>query len=309
MASLVRFITAVAALATTAQAASLQQVTEFGPNTSGTKMYLYVPDSLSSAGNNTNAPVIVAIHYCTGTAEAYFSATPYPTLAEQYGFIVIYPESPYEGTCWDVSSQEALTHGGGADTSSIAEMVAHTISTYGADSSRVFVTGSSSGAMMTNVLAATYPDVFKAATVYSGVPAGCFYTGTIDGWNSTCSSGESIHTQKEWADTALAMYPGYTGPRPKMLIFHGTADTALLPQNFNETIKQWTGVFGYSDIPEQTLEQTPSAAYTKYVYGDNVVGIYGTGIGHTVPVMGDEDMAWFGISNTTAASKRKFRVF
>lgn len=205
----------------------------FCPNTTGTKMYLYVPDSLSSAGNNTNAPVVVAIHFCTGTAEAYFSATPYPALAEQYGFYVIYPESPYNGTCWDVSSQEALTHGGGADTSSIAEMVSHTISTYGADASRVFVTGSSSGAMMTNVLAAAYPDVFKAATVYSGVPAGCFYTGTVDGWNSTCSSGESIHTQKEWADTALAMYPGYTGPRPKMLIFHGSADEALLPQVSN----------------------------------------------------------------------------
>lgn len=229
MASVARLIAGAAALATTAQAASLQQVADFGPNTSGTKMYLYAPDSLSSAGNNTNAPVVVAIHFCTGTAEAYFSATPYPALAEQYGFYVIYPESPYNGTCWDVSSQEALTHGGGADTSSIAEMVSHTVSTYGADASRVFVTGSSSGAMMTNVLAAAYPDVFKAATVYSGVPAGCFYTGTVDGWNSTCSSGENIHTQKEWADTALAMYPGYTGTRPKMLIFHGSADEALLP--------------------------------------------------------------------------------
>lgn len=80
-------------------------------------------------------------------------------------------------------------------------------------------------------------------------------------------------------------------------------------QNFNETIKQWIGVFGYSDVPEQTLEQTPSTVYTKYVYGDNVVGIYGTGIGHTVPVMGDQDMAWFGISDTTTAAQRKFRAF
>ncbi|KAL1840374.1 hypothetical protein VTK73DRAFT_3778 [Phialemonium thermophilum] len=92
------------------------------------------------------------------------------------------------------------------------------------------------------------------------------------------------------------MDPGYSGPRPKMLIFHGSADTTLLPQNFNETIKQWCGVFGYqSTAPQQTLAHTPSQAYTKYVYGPNLVGIYGTGIGHTVPVMGDQDMAWFGI--------------
>lgn len=72
--------------------------------------------------------------------------------------------------------------------------------------------------------------MFAAATVYSGVPAGCFYTGTVNGWNSSCSQGQSIHTQTEWANTVYAMYPGYTGARPKMLILHGSADTTLLPQ-------------------------------------------------------------------------------
>ncbi|POS78210.1 PHB depolymerase family esterase [Diaporthe helianthi] len=270
MVTLSRFVAGAAALAATTQAASLQQVTDFGPNTSETKMYLYAPDSLSSAGNETNAPVVVAIHYCTGTAEAYFFWHALP------GF----------------GRAEALSHGGGADTSSIVEMVSYTLSTYGADASRVFVTGSSSGAMMTNVLAATYPDVFKAATVYSGVPAGCFYTGTVDGWNSVLFGRE--HPQPEGVG-------GYCVGHVSWL-YWSEAEDACFPWdcghdiNFNETIKQWTGVFGYSDVPEQTLEQTPSAAYTKYVYGENVVGIYGTGIGHTVPVMGDQDMAWFGIS-------------
>jgi acetylxylan esterase len=62
---------------------------------------------------------------------------------------VIYPQSPYEGTCWDVSSQETLTHNGGGNSNSIANMVTWAISKYNADSSKVFVTGSSSGAMMT----------------------------------------------------------------------------------------------------------------------------------------------------------------
>jgi acetylxylan esterase len=124
--------------------ATLTQVTNFGANTSGTKMYIYVPAKLA-----TKPAIIVAIHYCTGTASGYYSATPYAQLAEQYGFIVIYPESPYSGTCWDVSSTAALTHNGGADSNSIANMVTYTLSTYSGDASRVFVTGSSSGAMMT----------------------------------------------------------------------------------------------------------------------------------------------------------------
>ena len=65
-------------------------------------------------------------------------------------------------------------------------MVTYTLDKYSGDASQVFVTGSSSGAMMTNVMAATYPELFKAATAYSGVPAGCFASasGAVDAWNS-----------------------------------------------------------------------------------------------------------------------------
>lgn len=303
-----------------AAAASLQQVTSFGANPSGAKMYIYVPDKVAAS-----PPIIVAIHYCSGTASAYYSNTPYKSYADQYGLIVIYPESPYSGTCWDVSSTASLTHNGGGNSNAIANMVTYTLNQYNGDKSKVFVTGTSSGAMMTvrdpprrrkeslshtpvfcpeeasltitkNVMAATYPELFAAGIAYSGVPAGCFYTGTVNGWNSTCSQGQSISTQAVWAQTALNMYPGYSGARPRMQIYHGSADTTLYPQNWNETIKQWTGVFGYSLTPQQTLPGTPSGQYTKYIYGPNLQGIYGAGVGHSVPVMGAEDLKWFGIT-------------
>ncbi|RAH67623.1 alpha/beta hydrolase family esterase, partial [Aspergillus aculeatinus CBS 121060] len=126
------------------RAGSLQQVTSFGSNPTNVGMYIYVPTNLA-----TKPGIIVAIHYCTGTASAYYSGSPYATLAEQYGFIVIYPQSPYSGTCWDVSSPATLTHNGGGNSNSIANMVTWTIATYNADTSKVFVTGTSSGAMMT----------------------------------------------------------------------------------------------------------------------------------------------------------------
>jgi poly(3-hydroxybutyrate) depolymerase len=55
-------------------------------------------------------------------------------------------------------------------------MVGYARSHYGIDSARIVVSGISSGAMMTNVLAAEYPDVFSAASAFAGVPAGCFAT-------------------------------------------------------------------------------------------------------------------------------------
>lgn len=113
-------------------------------NQSQTKMYIYVPDKLAS-----KPAVIVAIHHCQGTGTSYYQSTPYAKLAEQYGFVVIYPESPYSGTCWDVSSKKSLTHNGGGNSNSIANMVTYTLNKYKGDASKVFVTGSSSGAMMT----------------------------------------------------------------------------------------------------------------------------------------------------------------
>lgn len=88
-------------------------------------------------------------HAGSGTAQAYYNGSPWATYAEQYGFIVVYPDSPYEGGCWDVSSQSTLTRNGGGNSNSIANMVTWTIDKYGADKSKVFVTGLSSGAMMT----------------------------------------------------------------------------------------------------------------------------------------------------------------
>jgi acetylxylan esterase len=103
-------------------------------------MFVYKPTTVK-----TKPAVIVAIHYCTGTAQAYFSGSPYAQLADTYGFVVIYPSSPNSGTCWDVSSKATLTHNAGGDSFGISNMVAYAISTYGADPARIFVTGSSSG--------------------------------------------------------------------------------------------------------------------------------------------------------------------
>lgn len=64
------------------------------------------------------------------------------------------------------------------------------------------------------------------------------------------------------------MYPGYTGARPKMQIYHGSVDDVLRVQNYYETIKQWTGVFGYSTTAVSTTANFPRSPYTRYVFGD-----------------------------------------
>lgn len=144
-------------------------------------------------------------------------------------------------------------------------------------------------------MVATYPDLFQAGIAYAGVAAGCFYTGTVNGWNSTCAQGKSIATAEAWANTARNMRPGYTGSRPRMMIYHGATDSTVNPQNYREEIKQWAGIFGYAIPAGQTYQNQPASGFTKEVYGPNLQGNYHSTAGHGVPTVATEDMKWFGI--------------
>jgi len=151
--------------------------------------------------------------------------------------------------------------------------------------------------MMSNVLAATYPDIITAVSLYSGVPAGCFVSssGASAAWNNTCSGGRSTATAEKWGDVVRNMYPGYNGTRPRMQIWHGSTDSTLAPQNYQETIKQWTNVFGVSITPTSSKPDTPEKNYRTDDFGPNVQGIWAQGVGHSVPSHLDVSEAWFGL--------------
>ena len=267
-----------------ASAASLVEVTNFGTNPSGLRMFVYVPNN---AG--TNPAILVAVHYCTGSGPAFFSGTEFASLADQFGFIVIYPSATRSGSCFDVSSPQALRHNGGSDPVGIVSMVQYAINNLHGDSSRVYVTGASSGGMMTNVLIGDYPDVFKAGAAFMGVPFACFATTDGSMWNSTCANGNSIKTPQQWGDLVRGAFSGYTGARPRMQLWHGTADTTLFYPNFGEEIKQWTNVLNVSQTP--TLTDHPQSSWTHTRYGGTgvnapVEAFSIQGAGHVLPING-----------------------
>ncbi|MGO4758990.1 PHB depolymerase family esterase, partial [Streptomyces sp. 2MCAF27] len=186
--------------------------------------------------------------------------------ADQYGFIVVYPSITGDIKCWDVASDAALKHDGSSDPAGVMSMVRWEIANRGANRHRVYMTGASSGAMLTNVMLADYPDMFKAGSAFMGVPYHCFYTGTFRGWNSDCSTGNITKTPQEWGDLVRAAYPGYTGPRPRIQLWHGTEDSGLSHHNLGEEIKQWTNVLGVSQTPVFTDQ--PQSIWTRTRYGN-----------------------------------------
>ncbi|GAA1283703.1 extracellular catalytic domain type 1 short-chain-length polyhydroxyalkanoate depolymerase [Saccharothrix xinjiangensis] len=280
--ALVTSVTAVAAFALAfaaapqpASAAALTEVTGFGSNPSNLRMHLYVPDRTQA-----RPPVLLAVHYCTGTGQAFYSGTEFARLADQHGFIVIYPTATRSGGCYDVSSPQALRRDGGSDPVGLISMVRHVLQRYNGDASRVFVTGVSSGAMTTNVMLANYPDVFAAGAAFAGVPASCFATTDGSSWNSACANGQVNKTPQEWGNLVRGAYPGYSGARPRVQIWHGTADDTLRYPNFAEQVEQWTNVHGLSTTPTST--DSPQSGWTRTRYGDQVEAISMQGTGHNV---------------------------
>ncbi|KAJ4471495.1 putative acetylxylan esterase [Lentinula aciculospora] len=273
----------------------LTQITaNIGPKPNNVGMFLYKPaKSLASP-----LPLTVAIHQCTGSAQGYLQSTQYANLADEYGFLAIYPNSPRSRSCFDVNTPQTLSHNSSSDSQGSASMVSYAISTYEVDSTKVFVPGMSSGAMMTNDMAGSYPNLFAAASGYSGVPFGCFAGSSS--WNSQCSEGQLVKTAEQWGDGVRAAYPGYTDSRPRMMLWHGTADMALYYANYGEEIKEWTDVLGVSQTPTTTTTQNnPQSGYTKTTYGSEVVGYSATRLSHTVPVHETVDLVYSTGTPTT----------
>ncbi|QKX53700.1 uncharacterized protein TRUGW13939_00780 [Talaromyces rugulosus] len=276
----------------------LETVNNWGDNPTGLEMQIYKP------GNVAEKPaVIFALHFCFGSGSLYNDLNNYSEQADEHGFIVVFPSSLHENGCWDVSSNTSLTRFGGGDSTGLFNMVKFAISEYGADPAQIFVTGSSSGCMMTNVMIALYPDLFAAATCYSGVAAGCLAGSPSSSpifSDPACANGNVNKTGEQWAQIVYNMDPGYKGHRPKFATLHGTADTVVSPSNLDQEIKQWSTVFGIKQTASNP--NTPQQGYTQLVFGTGTqfVAYSAAGVGHTVPVNTTLDLEWFGITSNAA---------
>ena len=287
-----------------AAAAGLTRVQGFGTNPTNLNMYLYVPTAVAA-----RPALLVLVHYCGGSASGIFNGNghDYVSAADRYGFVIVVPEATRDGHCFDVSSPAGLKRNGGSDSTGIMSMVSYARQHYPIDAGRIVVSGFSSGAMMTNVLAAEYPDVFSAASAFSGVPAGCFATTDGSLWNSQCSGGNLIKSAQQWGDQARAMYPGYGGSYPRMQLWHGSTDTTLAYPNFGEEVKQWTNLHGLGQTPGFT--DHPQSTWTRTRYGNTglqatVEGVSISGVGHQLPMTGQLAYAitFLGLDGTSSPS-------
>ncbi|OZV80596.1 esterase [Micromonospora echinospora] len=286
-----------------AHAASLVEVTSFGDNPGRMRMHLYLPDSRPA-----RPAIVLAMHGCGGSGPGFHSGSEFASLADRYGFVVIYPTATQQagfGNCFDTWSDAAKRRGGGSDPVSLVSMINFVHRQHGGDLDRVYATGSSSGGMMTNHMLAVYPDVFRAGAAFMGVPYNCFANAAdYPPGASQCTGGTMNRTPQQWGDAVRQAYPGYSGPRPRVQLWHGTNDTLVPYQLLQESIEQWTDVFGLGQTP--TSIDTPQSNWNRRRYADShdtvQVEAYAVqGAGHSLPSGGMAAAAvqFFGLTTPT----------
>jgi poly(hydroxyalkanoate) depolymerase family esterase len=256
----------------------LQEVASFGSNPGNLRMLVYAPDALPK-----DPALLVALHGCTQTAAVYDHGTGWSTLADRFGFVVLYPEqqrsnNPQGCFSWFLPDDIARDQG---EALSIRQMVERAIIDYGIDRRRVFVTGLSAGGAMSSVMLATYPDVFAGGAIIAGLPYGCA-TSVEEAYE--CMFQGCVASDSELGDLVRAA-SRHKGPWPKIAVWHGSEDAVVKPSNADGILRQWINVHGLSVHPslEDVVDGYPRRLWRNT--GETMIETFSiTGMAHGVPL-------------------------
>ena len=257
----------------------LVEVTGFGSNPGNLRMFEHIPGGLGSG-----RPLVVVLHGCTQNAAGFDNESGWAALAERLRFALVLPEQPSANNgsqCWNFFLPNGNTRGGG-EPASIKQMVDWEIAHRGVDPNRVYVTGLSAGAAMTNVMLATYPDVFKAGAPVAGVAFKC---ATNAAETVPCNQGATTKSPQEWGDLVRGA-TSWKGPWPRVSVWHGTDDATVSVKAMPEIVKQWTNVHGIDQSADttDTVAGYPHAVYRDAAGTALVETFTITGMGHGQPI-------------------------
>lgn len=248
----------------------LVEISGFGSNPGGLRMFEYVPSSPRPNAEGVSA-LVVAIHGCAQNAQDFADHSGWPELANWAGFLLVFPEqsltnNPAKCFNWFTAKNSRRDSG---EALSIKQMVDKMRAEHRADPKRVFVTGLSAGGAMASIMLATYPELFAGGAIMSGVPYGCA-TNIIKSFS--CLRSRINKTPREWGDLVRHASPAVSWPI--VSIWQGTRDKVLDPANAEEETEQWTDVHGVSDASSRsdTVEGHPHRTYFKN--GRAVVEVY-----------------------------------
>jgi poly(hydroxyalkanoate) depolymerase family esterase len=221
----------------------------------GSRTYkVYVPSGYSGQ----SLPVVVMLHGCTQNPDDFAAGTRMNEVAEEQAFLVAYPRQPQSANmqkCWNwfnVADQQRE----GGEPSLIAGIAMQVVEEFSADPARVYVAGLSAGGAAAAIMAATYPDIFAAVGVHSGL---------------ACGAARDMPSAFAAMGGGGTLRPRGEGRTVPTIVFHGDADRTVNPVNSDHVIAQAGEEAALTKVV--THGETPGGmAYTRTVQLDDAGG-------------------------------------
>jgi poly(hydroxyalkanoate) depolymerase family esterase len=235
-------------------------------NAAGTRAYkLYIP----SAYTGEPLPLVVMLHGCTQNPDDFAVGTGMNAVAEEHNCLVVYPaqaKSANGSNCWNWFQPGDQQRGRG-EPSIIADITRKIASEYKVDQRRIYAAGLSAGGAMAAILGATYPDLYAAVGIHSGLPYGAAH----DAPSAFAAMKRHVGKGKASLSAATRLKPfGHAIP---VIVFHGDRDQTVHPSNGDKALQQCLQAHvgrpdGDRNVKVEQGGASCDRSYTRSVYRD-----------------------------------------
>jgi poly(hydroxyalkanoate) depolymerase family esterase len=181
---------------------------------------LYVPASATKKPRG----LVVMLHGCKQHPDDFAAGTNMNALAEQYGVLIAYPgqaRAANASCCWNWFRPIDQMRDAG-EPAIIAGLTREVCAEFGLDRKQVFIAGLSAGGAMAAVMGETYPDLYAAMGIHSGLAYGSA--------NDVLSAFAAMRGEAGAARQAKAASKD-AGLAVRTIVFQGSADTTVHPSN------------------------------------------------------------------------------